>query len=61
MEYEYDALDDQQLWKLVAYNAEAIARQPPELLARVREDGLQAAEIVVPAAEYLTEELAELL
>lgn len=59
--YEHEHLSDDALWQAIAYNAAAVARLPAGVKASVREDGLQAAELVLAAAEFVQDEPTELL
>lgn len=45
-----------QLAEMIAHNAASLAQADPKLLEGVRDDLLEAADLVIPAAEFVEEQ-----
>ena len=59
-DYEYDDVALERLVDMIGYAVDALKRTPKGELEPIRDDILEAAELIIPAAEYVeTFEAAE--
>jgi len=56
MEHAYAHLPIAELAQMLAYNAAVIAAAHPDWLVDVHDDLLEAADLIIPVAEYVEEE-----
>lgn len=52
----YNEISTPELASILAYNATVLASASPDLLEAVREDLIEAAECLIPAAEHVEEQ-----